>query len=257
MSDKSKNGPHERTVWVSPRTRAGDDHHYGDWRDSDGEHKWYDGPEDRGNPLGVYYARGIPLTIIEYATGGDYAGNLVERSNARTLKAEFPWLVELHGGYGTFGVAYLGRRQFQSAALIEAIDSLEAYPVYNADDHSALEMERTEATWEEDGRKDWMRALVTMWDRDDEDTEHDEDKLDASLVDALWYDCVECLQGGESARNESGDSIYFPIDGIVKKLSDNRYAAVLDRPTWGSDNRSIREKLNELRDACRVEESEA
>jgi hypothetical protein len=238
---------HERIVYVAPSVKPGDSISWGDWRDTEGPHTWYDDKwVGNGNALGRYHAKGIRLTVIEYATGSDYSGTLVEASNARVLKERFPWLVTLYGGHGTFGVAYLGKRENQNPELIEALDGLEIYPLADEDDHSTLECERVDESWSESygGRHDFKRALVKLWSLDD--NEYDEDKLDDSAIDSFWYVCTERLRGGEDHINESGDSIYFPIDRVIEdfRRDDRR---LYDSFTWGDDPRPLIERLEELR----------
>lgn len=260
----------ERTVYVSPNTRPGDSMAWGDWRDDPGLQTWYDGPRDRFPTS--YRAKGIPMTLIPYASGSDYSGNLCERSNADVLKERFPWLVTLYGGYGTFGVAFLGKRENQNPELLEALNDLQGYPLVDEDHHSHLKMEVSDQAWESYGRKDWTRALVKLFDAMeytcawcngagcDEchdgivSCTHDEDLIPNNLADRLYDDCAEALRGGERYLNESGDSIWFPIDRIVKQLRDPRYADTLAKPTWSGDNRPIAEKLDQIREACVVAE---
>jgi hypothetical protein len=234
MSDKSKNSHIERTFYVSRNVKPGDSVRYGNWADKPREYYL-----DSGSP-----PADLPLTLIESAVGSDYSGNLVEQSNALALKRDFPWLVEVHGGYGTSGVAYLGKRENQNDRLIEAIDSLTDYCIYDDSHHSNLEMELTDTAWSEDGRDDFKRALVKMWALDD--NEYDEDKLDDSAIDRFWYACTERLRGGEDHINEQGDSIYFPIDRVIEdfRRDDRR---LYDSFTWGDDPRPLIERLEELR----------
>lgn len=236
MSDKSKPSHIERVVYVSPDVTPGSSIRYGSWVESRGGYF----------PFPSY----VQLTIIESATGSDYSGNLVEKSNALALKRDFPWLVEIYGGHGTFGVAYLGRRENQNDALIEAIDALTEYPLYDESHHSDLETDTAWEAWTDSygGRRDFKRALVEMWALDD--NEYDEDRLDDDLVDAVWRDCCEMLRGGEEYLNESGDSIYFPIDLVIDDIRRDRTA--LYHSTWRDDNRPIIEKLEELRASALV-----
>lgn len=248
MSDKSKPSHIERTVYVQPDVTPGSSLRYGDWSDSPHAVYWCEKRKhgDLGNISEGYYRNDrVPLTIIEAATGSDYSGNLVEKSNYRTLKAEFPWLVELYGGYGTFGLAYLGKRENQNDRLIEAIDGLADYPLFSEDDHSQLEMETVEEQWVSDGRDEWKRALCKMWALDGR--EYDADRLDDNLlVDQLWRDCCELLRGGEEYLNEQGDSIYFPIDRVIHDIRADRGG--IYRATYAyDDNRPIIEKLEDLR----------
>jgi hypothetical protein len=198
--------------------------------------------------------RPLPLTVIDCCTGSDYSGSLVEHSNYRVLQKQFPWLVEIHGNYGTFGLAYLGKRENQSDELIEAIDALSYYPIADDSDHSDLEYERVCEAWGESygGRDDFKRALVKFFDACDEEYEHDTEALSDAAVDDLWYDCTERFRGGEGHINEQGYSIYFPIDKIMRDITSDRTG--LDTIHWQGERPTIREQLSALAIQTRVAE---
>lgn len=278
MSDKTKNSHIERPVYVACELAPGGSIRYGNWEDNEerarrcaecygsgtvqNRNSWRD--ERCEFCRGTGRVKPLPLTLIDYACGSDYSGTLVEHSNAECLREKFPWLVEVYGGHGTFGVAYLGKRENQNPELIEAIDALCSYPLFDEDHHSNLEMEKVDEAWNDDGRKDWKRALVKFFDALlDEDHEHDEDKIDDASADQLWYDCTEKFRGGEDHLNEQGDQIYFPIDDVIEAIEKRTPASGvarwkgLDEITYSHDNRSIREKLNAMCDACRVTETES
>ncbi len=243
----------ERRVYVAPSVKAGDSLSYGSWRDKPTDTHWIEKRRhgDLRNISEGYYVTGIPLTIIEAATGSDYSGSLVEISNARALKKEFPWLVEIHGGHGTRGLAYLGKRENQNPALLEAIDSLTDYPIFDDDHHSALEWEKTDEAWESDGREDFKRALVKYFDAQYEPDEHDlSDEGANGPVDQLWYDCTERLRGGEDHLNEQGDQIYFPIDDVIKRIRQG--GACLDKPSYGGARPSINDQLLALAESATI-----
>lgn len=232
---------------------------YGNWRDNESDAQscsecWGRG-ERRTHGLyreirercihcyGTGRVRAVRLTVIDVATGSDYSGSLVEVSNMRTLKREFPWLVELHGGYGTRGLAYLGKRENQNPALLEAIDSLTDYPIYNDDDHSDLEWETVETQWREayGGRHDFKRALASYFDEVYAPDSHDCDEISDERIDQLWRDCTEVLRGGEDHLNESGESIFFPISDVIDKI--RRGWPGLNKPSYDGTRPSINVQL--------------
>lgn len=270
MPDKSERSHIESLVFVSPDTSPGSSVRYGDWEDSEERAKrcghccgsgtvqnrnsWW---RDERCEVCRGSGRVVPLemTLIDCATGSDYSGTLVEHSNFRTLKAEFPWLVVVHGGYGTFGLAYLGKRENQNPALIEAIDSLTDYPIYSDDDHSELEWGLAAQAWEDDGRQDFKRELVKHFDLLlDEEHEHDlDDARHNDAVDALWQDCAEIFLGGEEHLNEQGDQIYFPVYQLFKNyIDDRRFADRLDKGPYSGERGTIREQFAALCDASRI-----
>lgn len=255
-NDKATLSHIERRYFVAPHTRPGADIRYGDWSDTEIS-TWYDGEYHPNNPLGSYVAKGIPLTVIELATGSDYSGTLVEISNARVLKERFPWLVTMRGGHGTRGVAYLGKREHQNDELIEAIDALSDYPLVDEDDHSTLECERESEAWSEDGEQDFCKALAEYLDEIDEDHEHE--ITDASVsaaclpmrysgetmttVWALWREGCEAfnVNGGSGYANEQGDSIYFYIDDWIDSARKPNYPGGSDYFRAARD--TVRESL--------------
>lgn len=272
-NDKAKNSHIERTVYVTCEVQPGGTLRYGNWEEKEhyanrcGECTGQGTTQDRNtwrdvkcqHCNGTGRVKPLPLTLIESAVGSDYSGNLREASNARALKRDFPWLVEIYGGHGTFGVAYLGRREHQNDRLIEAIDALTDYCIYDDDDHSELEMELTDTAWSEDGRDEFKRALVKYFDAQYSPDEHDlDDDSWNERVDALWYAATERLCGGEDHLNEQGDSIYFPINNVIKKFVGGWHG--MDRPSYDGTQPSLSEMLRTLAEDCdnrRNEETES
>ncbi len=238
MSDKAKRSHIETAVYVSPDVAPGSELRYGSWSTSPTE--WREHTE--------------LMTRILPAEGSDYSGSLVEHSNFRVLKKEFPWLVTLHGGHGTFGLAYLGRRENQSDALIEMIDSLTDYPIASEDDHSELECERECEEWGSHGQQDFNRALMNYLDTIDPEHAHELHDGNAPYPDAgmvlldLWRDGCEVfnVNGGSGYINEQGDQIHFMIDDWMRFSTDTRYAKDADKAPYRGDGRTMRERLNEL-----------
>lgn len=257
MSDKASLSHIERVVYVSADTRPGDSISYSQLDRSGG--------------------RETPCTIIEPTECGDYSGNaLVGESNYRVLKAEFPWLVEIYGSHGYKALAYLGRRENQSDALIEAIDSLTDYPVYSDDDHSALEMERESEEWESHGARDFREALQDIFDLNDrrsrntdepcdicEDNhdengrectlayEHDADLISDEDLFSLWRDGCDAynVSGGLGFSNEQGDSIHFYIAEWFRAYERNPQASYSHNK---HSHRPFAERILMLAALCRV-----
>lgn len=266
MSDKAKNSHIERTVYVSPDVTPGSSLRYGSWEDREDLAKrcgnCYGSGTARDNSRrdvrcdvcrGTGRVKPLPLTIIEYATGSDYSGSLVERSNFRVLQRDFPWLVEIYGGHGTQGLAYLGRRENQNDALIEAIDSLADYPLLDESDHSELECETEDEAWSDYGESDFVCALNEYLDEIDPDYEHEvtdetikacalprrhyPDCLDS--VWALWREGVDAfnVNGGSGCANEQGDSIHFYIDEWIDSATKPVY------PGWSDSFKAAHDHM--------------
>lgn len=259
-NDKATNSHIERTVYVTCEVSPGGTLRYGNWEDKEhtrcGECCGSGSVHDKSwRDVRCDFCRGtgrvkpLPLTLIERATGSDYSGNLCEKSNALALKEKFPWLVEVYGGHGTFGVAYLGKRENQNDELIEAIDSLTEYGLFDSDHHSHLEMDAVDEAWADDGRDEWKRALVEYFDAQYAPDEHDlDDDSWNERVDTLWYAATERLCGGEDHLNEQGDAIYFPIDDVIEKFE--KCWPGMDRPSYDGTTPSLSEMLRTLASDC-------
>lgn len=180
--------------------------------------------------------QGVTFTPIPYCTFGDYDNSsTTERSNVRTVRAEFPWLVHVYGDHGSEMIGYLGKRENQNPRLIEAIQALERYPVYDESDESDLETETAWNDWCSDGRKDFARVLVKLLDQWFTDREHeiDLDDLDENpernykdrhgltlAIDELWALGQDYLNvNGGSGHKFEGGSTYFYTDEWVEKAS--------------------------------------
>ena len=80
------------------------------------------------------------LFVPSYCESGDYGGSTHYLSNAEALLKEFggsPGCRELIGGYGSYGLAIDPR--YASDELVEALESLESYPVWDEEHLSEVE----------------------------------------------------------------------------------------------------------------------
>jgi len=225
MSDKSQRSHIERLQFVAGDVSPGDEIRYDRLHDKQPVRELRDDPKDPRPYLYCGHAwlewPGTPCTVIELTECGDYSRTcLVGESNYRTLKSEFPWLVAIYGSHGYKALAYLGKRENQNPRLIEAIDSLTDYCVYSDDDHGALELDKAAEAWSEayGGRSDFRKALTAYFDSLYEPDEHDLDLASDERIDALWYAMTDRINCGEDHLNEQGDSIYFPISQVMKKV---------------------------------------
>jgi len=165
----------------------------------------------------------IAITLFPYANGSDYSGTLVERSNYRVLKGDEHVMrrsVLVDGGYGTFGIAYLGA---PTRRIRELCKSLDGYPLLDESDHSDLEMETEQEAWSDWGRADFKRELVEAFD----DTATDgtevlpDELLTDELLDRTWYSFAG--NHGDGGRVfEQGDSCHFYISEAIEWLKAKR-----------------------------------
>jgi hypothetical protein len=102
----------------------------------------------------------VPMTLW-----GDYCGDAVQRSNYRSLLRDFPeTFVDVYGDYGSSYLALPVDAAIPEHLFDELVSLAHDYPLYDEQDHSALEMELVEAAWdsylEADIRRDLLDAGV-------------------------------------------------------------------------------------------------
>jgi hypothetical protein len=154
-----------------------------------------------------------PWSILEYATGSDYSGSLVEVSNynglCELLEEHHPdgsepvvWC-RTHGGHGTFGL--LVRYELLADEVREAIDALEDYPLLDDEAHSQLECEAQGEAWENWARRDFERAVCKHYGECDW----------PEGVDSYALFHVASDWAGEYWVNEQGSEVYIDIERVA------------------------------------------
>lgn len=225
-----------------------------------------------------------PLAVIKATEHGDYGGSTVEASNCRAMWANEdmqPHLVQICGSHGYQALAYdatLGPVP-DSWDIANALDGFENhYPVFDDDDHSALEAELEGEAWESDGRQDFVRALDDVLDYVDPLYEHDggdladggqriPDALRKALEstgvgtahpdDATWDEFYTWLwhigcdvlnvNGGSGHVIETGCVVHFYIDEWVRGVHD------MERTNPSVQRGRFQLVLTELAKICRPE----
>lgn len=166
----------------------------------------------------------VPLAEISYATGSDYSGGLVTRSNYLVIEqmaeededlADF--LVFTYGGYGTYGVFIrLDLDDEVPDELIDVVSALSDYPLLDDDHHSNLEIEAEDEAWSDWGRSDFHRAL----EKSHLALDHEEiiEDLTDDQLDELWRIGADQHGDGGVIHEETGP--YFYVDSVAKILDE-------------------------------------
>ena len=196
-------------------TRADGNVSYGDLKDSD----WPDSAESYLRALSTDdTASGEVYFYVPYASGSDYSGSLVEKSNynvfTETYGKDCEWVFSAHGGYSTYAAVVgltglLTCDEDTADAILDTLAGLEDYPLIDEEANSILEMEETDSAWESWAAGDFGRAVEKKF-ADVADLELPsgdtlrtffEEKREAANL--YWYD------------EGSGSSMYVNIDGVV------------------------------------------
>jgi hypothetical protein len=170
-----------------------------------------------------------------FFSSGDYSGSLVELSNLQAWMEEFgslPGVWELYGGHGSSGLALDVR--FVTEDILEALESLQNYPVMDEDHLSHLELEKEQEAWESWAREDFRKALarklpeaLDLKDKDDEETtlldlarwERAEEKLEELGSDKLYGLLSEAMERA---------NLYWETEAISRYLDVKEAVAVVD-----------------------------
>ena len=131
--------------------------------------------------------------LIPYSSGSDYSGSTVELSNFNCIKEDFSqYVLELYGGYGSFGLLIKLSDLKSVPELKELFDTLDSYPLYNEDDHSQLESDLLNESWDA-----WVKY---DFDRELKNNNIDPDSID-DLENLFW----------DSLRLANDDGSAYPI----------------------------------------------
>jgi hypothetical protein len=213
-------------------------------------HKGYDSSYHTQHEYGWENAKPTHL-VIDFTAWGDYSGDSCNRSNQRSLLRDFPRSVTMiTGGFG-YSALVVSLRSVNEG-LFDALSGLADYPLYDEEDHSALEMECADEAWEQFAKSDLRRDLENRaagrdtrraWERERKPmipspftgvpeflTEYLNDQDDANGLDRLrewFYESLQDMSGYPYL--ETADSIVFPDwDDMVLFVEDKIIADLLE-----------------------------
>lgn len=214
--------------------------------------RWYYGDWEASPPQEATHV------LINYTGWSDYSGSTVERSNYRSLLRDYSGtFTDVYGGYGTsqlmLSVRWVPPGDGR-AGLLDDLRALADYPLYDEEDHSALEMELADEAWDAYLDFDVPRALAET----SESSEAMEDMLDAmAKVDTeranafgpvtnpewgkretlkdMFYESLSDVD--HDYYSESATDIVFPsldkqVAIIAERLWAERCAALPQTPAW-------------------------
>lgn len=168
----------------------------------------------------------------DYCQGSDYSGSLVELSNCDILAEEHhgKGVWRLYGGHGSFGLAFDVRYITEEA--LEALESLQDYPLASEDKLSELELEKEGEAWESwassDFRKELLSLLFSFYQEASEETlEALEDKLEALEDDKLYRLFQEACELGNHYWETEAQSRWIDCEKVAASVSFSSLLEVL------------------------------
>lgn len=152
---------------------------------------------------------GIPATLW-----GDYVGSGVDRSNYRSLVRDYPeTFVEITWDYNSHSLAIWSGAQIDESLAEIIVKIADIYPLYDEEDHSALEMEILEEDLDSWIIPDIRRELDKRFPDTDWSAFPDPD-IRSAFYD-YWQDAPEF------PYMEDATTIYVPLfDEVVRFVSD-------------------------------------
>jgi len=154
-----------------------------------------------------------------YTLWGDYIGDAVQRSNHRSILADFPDIFSDFVGFPGAHELILPAEGIDADTLDELIrigqHIRDDYPLYSDEDHSNLEMELADEAWDAYLSWDVMRSLAELG--------VDTDTVDEEKVRELFY--ASLSDDPCSPYAESADSVVFPyyddnVAYVVARLAE-------------------------------------
>jgi hypothetical protein len=170
-----------------------------------------------------------------FFSSGDYSGSLVELSNLQCWIEDYgklPGVWELYGGHGSSGLALDVR--FITEDMLEALESLQNYPVMDEDHLSHLELEKEQEAWESWAREDFRKALTRklpealgLEEKDDEETtlldlvrwERAEEKLEELTDDKLYSLLYEAMERANLYWETETTSRYLDVKEAAEAVN--------------------------------------
>lgn len=198
-------------------TRADGDVSYGDLKEEDC-------PESAESYLRALSTddcdSGERYFYVPYASGSDYSGSLVERSNYNVFTETYgdnEWVFSAYGGFGTYAAVVgltglLTCDEDTADEVLNVLEGLENYPLINDEVLSNLESEKADEAWESWVAGDFRRALERKFDRVDFEWPSDSDlrtffEQKAQEANEYWF-------------NEGyGPDMYIRLDKIVEGIA--------------------------------------
>jgi len=183
-------------------------------------------PEHNGES--VRYSQGYPSNQapgwyqVEYATGSDYSGSSVHRSNYKELvemlKEAHPedsqpvvW-VRTPGGHSTYGLAV--RYGDLDEEIRSALDGLEDYPSINDEALSELEMEEQSEAWDNWGKSEFIKNVAKLEGKD-------RSALEEAITPDQWWEVFHamCTSTNRDWEDQGGEGPYIDMAKLAEELT--------------------------------------
>jgi len=162
------------------------------------------------------------LWLSGHCISGDYCGATYTLSNAQALLEEFGGrqVRECYGGHGSYGIAVDPR--YVTEELLEALESLESYPVHDEDHLCHLEESLKEEAFssyvEHDLRQHVCKVLSAFFldnGKEEEAAEEEADRLSEEATEEILWQILRDADDNGCLWTSEHNSMYCDIDRIA------------------------------------------
>jgi len=151
------------------------------------------------------------------AGGSDYSGGTHNKANFKAMINDFgddPDVHEVYGGHGTF--AFAVRARSTNEPLIEAIEALQDYPIYDEEAWSQYELELQEEALENWALDDFVRAMTRLYDEVEGWEEAVEGLRDAGAISWGFHDFAE---NANEYWEGDGPDVFIRVEKIADETA--------------------------------------
>lgn len=150
---------------------------------------------------------------------GGYNAPSIYRSNARVFRDDHR--AALEAGADGDGPGLSLDVRYVTDEMLDALQSLESYPLLSEDDHSELELELQSEAWDSWVASDWSRAVAKALDQyapEEADQYWAEERLENVSADKLWELFHACAdQSNTYWQEEQGDQ-WIDLDRVAAAI---------------------------------------
>lgn len=164
------------------------------------------------------------LWVSDHCLSGDYCGAPYTASNCRSLLREFgkeesPEIREAVGSYGSSSVAVDPR--YLSEDLLEALESLEAYPVFCEEDSSELELELIQEAWDGWASSEFSSLLEDRLSQILDSEEEASELVSGLPCQTLWQTFDTLREASNTYWEAEHLSMWIKLERILEDAEDS------------------------------------
>jgi len=173
---------------------------------------------------------------------GAYSAPSIYRSNARVFRDDHS--KALAAGADGDGPGLSLDVRYVTDEMIEELHGLESYPLLSEDDHSELELELQQETWDSWAARDWAAAVAKALQQHAPETAYDywgEEQLELVAAEPLCELFHACCESSNSYWQEEEGDQWIDLDRVASALDLADLRELTGLPLLAADQQWRRE----------------